>query len=1836
MSFKLAKGMVGQNVPGATGNDGYNSTDAENSPAADVVVENAAEENVQDNTALKIEVLKEEQRQSNEADTGPMADAGSNVNDVPIMNISPNPENNDYKSYETSDANASGAGQATELTAYIESPENDEPPMMQEELTQESSVPPNYPPSQRDFQSQKSSKSFSGALGGQGGAQIAGGISMDGPAENQTDFSKDKQLGIAGAGMSGENMSMGNNPMGGGFAFQEVPVNIDIENDAIMIGDNSISEGAIDIHLGEPGIVDPGGGILDDKEIIRPEFSPGRPSIIALLDWKPATMIDADTDKKVNSALGFTQPVKDVVDLRFKQSFVRIQAARECVAKIEEAQTAPGLAKELRDTLTYKVNTLKSDLKSHIELYNMMQHAKKSLLFKSVVADHDIEDYNNVFYSKYVTEGDAGFPNPAQENNIPGWWGTAGPDAPTPFVYGNVKFQPHIGNFLGYFGQYDYASNSWANFSATKAYAKIIEELIRICEVGSWQYHRKILGLMIPQPPQSTFSLDPSFPGSMGSNWGSPILTLPQLGFKQKEPLIRFGAPYSNINQEAVFQAQLDSNFMYASSGMKLCHYATLLGKELSVSAGIGFFSKLQGGPSSFDMAKVLSLDQNNVNIVDIFKDIFGTFDPILYGTTQQGKGLKVHYDGNSSTWKISGVSQGDYNRPAEFITIDNGDQNVLAGDFNGVMSFEGPDFKSFNLDTPGSAATLTSGGDFMVDTLVGPVGNNPSTGDPVKLFETYKLFPGFAKDLKGSISNASQCCRYLLDMVSSQQTKDHPSSAEIPLADTWDNELHPVSVYSYILGQISTKILTKMDGVSQDATAGPYWDSNDETKMWRKWIYDPSTVTGMHAVYMTEAFRVAYTRSETNDSNAKSMLFQLLLARRDKRLAKRAQDGDDQLEWYRLHPNVSNVGVTGLNSWDAPYALVDSSGKIIPVDSSSSKVGIVANMLAEIISGQVGDPSIKDSELYAGYMKDVAANHYADESLKITEPIVVFQGTPAYKLDKVVATQLLTNVTYTNIRTKLIQAVSGAGTDDSDDVNIFDVIIDACLYLQQRAANANSINKPQPLATDLDTKAWYSSVNAGTVFSAQFGANLILAGPDTSDTWDSLAQGAGAFNGQSNTITGAAKCTRWHGLDENALLYLVFEMFLDVLGAHSPVTSWAQEALDQYWDLAGEQEHHVYYCNPELARQLALYIDYIRRVRTGRESPNPDLFWFENGEFFTQENLTGYSSAGSTSMDESAGILSEEKINGGKKAAITIANITADHRGWSELNAPFELMFSEVDAGNMGLSILEKYAKDLCDIGTTYESFLETKPDEVSSYASYRLSEQQDFEKDVYKGITRENLAYRSSILGSQGLRTPLIGHNPQYTFENDPYRWFSPDEYVNGEHDLKSPSLGQGAPYFGQNSWAMHMLYSDPELEFPRGGNVKVLAVGIPPGLIEQLRDAQQNHSSQELVGTDLAAKNNLADESQSTVIRVNVVRKSMLYDEIVFETQRFSYDMCVFLPYNFSYYLSSATGQIALPEMPASPGEAPMAQGEFEHLGKVLAERRDPTLRPYAVQDEPDWEGCFTPSGRQFKSVVEQGYWGGTPNHKQATEGPYARLGGQPGTFQNKREIRGMLLNHFRDRLLKLYYRTGFGVRFDEGVFMPSKYSSLNDVWISELGLKYLTDAYATFSAEDKKYLSTGKLLPVDMVEPGVNAPGGSLPDGTGTHFRVKTVADLTNEINAGMINEAEVRMFRMIAGMPFLKKTYTLKHQVPLVFDRTFLIPIDIDRWRIDLVNTPQDTIETLQGMGAITGTAAGGMYLLNQGAQVQMPNYGNEAESLYPITTEEIVSFDQYYCYIELV
>ena len=1077
--------------------------------------------------------------------------------------------------------------------------------------------------------------------------------------------------------------------------------------------------------------------------------------------------------------------------------------------------------------------------------------------------------------------------------------------------------------------------------------------------------------------------------------------------------------------------------------------------------------------------------------------------------------------------------------------------------------------------------------------------------------------------------------------MVSSQQTKDHPSTAEIPLADTWDNELHPVSVYSYILGQISTKILTKLDGVTQEAATGPYWVSNDDTNTHRKWMFSAlgpgKGQFGQNALYMTEAFRVAYAKSEALDSKAKSLLFQLLLARRDRRLMERALDGDDQLEWYRLHPNVSNTGVTGLNSWDGPYAFVDSSGKIIPVDSNSSKVNAACVTLGAIISNEVGDLSIKNSELYAGYMKEVAANHYADSMLSVTEPIIVFQGTPEYKLDRIIATPVLFDVKEVNFRSKLTGAVKGAASDTPDDVNIFDVIIDTCLYLQKRAANANSINKPQPLFTDLDTKAWYSKVNVGTVFTAQFGANLTLADGDTSQMWDSLAQGAGAFNGQSNTTTGAAKCTRWHGLDENALLYLVFDMFLNILGAHSPVTSWAGgDDFDELVDTPGPSgSPHILYCNPELARQLALYIDYIRGVRTGRESPNPDLFWFENGEFFTQENLTGYTSFGSTFMDESAGMLSEEKINGGKKAAIAIANITANQRGWSELNMPFGLMFSEVDAANMGLSILEKYAEDLDDVGTTYESFLEIKPDEVSSYASYRLSEQQDFEKDVYKGLTRESLAYRSSILGHNGVQTPFVGHNSQFTFEDDPYRWFSPDEYVNGEHDLKSSTIG-GAPYFGQNSWAMHMLYSDPDLEFPRGGNVKVLAVGIPPKLIEQLRDAQQNYNSQELLGSDLAAKSNIVDESQSTVIRVNVVRKSMLYDEVVFETQRFSYDMCVFLPYNFSYYLSSATGEIAIPEMPASPAEAPMAQGEFEYLGKVLAERRDPTLRPYAVQDEPDWGGCFNPSGRQFKSVVEQGYWGGVPSHKQATEGAYARLGGQPGSFQNKREIRRMLLNHFRDRLLKLYYRTGFGVRFDEGVFMQSKYSSLNDVWISELGLKYLTDAYAAFSPEDKKYLSTGKLLPVDMVEPGVNAPGGALPDGIGTHFRVKTAADLTNEINAGMINESEVRMFRMIAGMPFLKKTYSFKHQVPLVFDRTFLIPIDIDRWRIDLVNTPQDTIETLQGMGTITGTAAGGMYLLNQGAQVQMPNYGNEDEPLYPITTEEMVSFDQYYCYIELV
>ena len=277
---------------------------------------------------------------------------------------------------------------------------------------------------------------------------------------------------VGGRGDDGDPPSL---PGDQSFAFYALPpVDVDYADNALIIGDDSISDGSVDIHLDEPDIIttvpDPTVGIDHPN---RPLAVPPRPSIIAMMDWKPATMVDADTDKKIDSALGFTQPVKELIDLRFKQSQVRIQTAVECIKKMESfpevSQTLSGLRQDL------KAQQLHIDdmLKRHIVLWNHMQRCKFRLLFSRYMKSAEDDSFNNVFYSKYVLDGEAGFYTQTEVHQF----GHSGPDSPTPFIYGNIALSPTLHNFLAIMSGYDASVNTYEKFSSTKLYAKIVEEL---------------------------------------------------------------------------------------------------------------------------------------------------------------------------------------------------------------------------------------------------------------------------------------------------------------------------------------------------------------------------------------------------------------------------------------------------------------------------------------------------------------------------------------------------------------------------------------------------------------------------------------------------------------------------------------------------------------------------------------------------------------------------------------------------------------------------------------------------------------------------------------------------------------------------------------------------------------------------------------------------------------------------------------------------------------------------------------------------------------------------------------------------------------------------------------------------------------------------------------------------------------------------------------------------------------------------------------------------------------------------------------------------------------
>ena len=1623
-------------------------------------------------------------------------------------------------------------------------------------------------------------------------------------------------------------------------------------------------------------------------------ISQAAPSLIALLEFKPPGL-EGDPDYAspasfASNEFGFKQPVKDLIDLRWKQSIARIDAAAISLDAIKGY--VPNLWGPLEEKYKFIHGQLHPNLWSLATLCRNITNIKKMFDIRSQLYQIPDNSYNHKFTIKYV--------NDPEDTAIMGWTDSSdysSSTSGTPFRLKNRQIQnANLFDFFTSTCGYDFPLPGTGVFSGSKIYITILLELRRMLEVGSWNYLSNMTaGALIKRYDDSPWIIpDESFP--------HPVLELRDFGSSATwtvgDQAVHWPGPFAifNIGNPTSTPnfglGDIQASEAYFSFGSKLAQYATMIGKELSVSAGLGFLSPAGPNDTGYDISSHLNLDKDNANIRDIFKDIIGPVnlgDALYQVNSLNGNGISTMYAADSKDIMASAVNNtGDASRPSAFIHLElNGPKKFMKGDFDVALPFEGPDFTA-----GGNLAEKTrasSGGDAFFDTLTNPA-------EDATLFQTTRLSSTYAERLRTSIGNASETSRHLLDMVSYiNGPSDAPTPQEVTFSSTWTNKTHQISVYAKVLEAISMNILpyavnkniidpaefldapgTIYDVHQVNTQGGGPGGQGPFHQSVGLFQFQFAQDQDVYLALQLETFATAYKQADNNDLELKETLFKYLLLRRDWRIRQVASatmsedlipkfgeselafagDTDQSAGQYTVNgapategqlagpfidevPDVyiptwrliPNAGVPFENPSYKTYSYVDpNNGKIYPGSNipfpSTEPIG------QKVIDKGSVDESVLNANISAYYLNQFGTFKWSLTPQEMSNglPVNPWIDMPDGSWDTLekgyrsnVISQPLAYYNKLKIGTMLNQLIygphansppaDGATTASAINQNILDVIINCCLELQYSAATGASNNKTPP--NNNGGHEWWKKT----------------VGSPTGDVLLSAIASQGPVNIPSSTKA-PARVTRWHGLTENSLMFLVFNMFFDILGKFPVVTStdeftgtpyapvdsqiggwtWGSGTSSSKFKILGDAglnphfEHdnasgdnvepdpndRLLWINFELARQFALYIDHVRLFADGYGYPNPALFKFSESQNYIGVNENGYQNQ----LPLNIPMWEIDKlVDVAKDYATVTALETAVTRGWTELFSPMEIMQEEVDRINIGFSFLEEYSHRLQIQTKINETFIKTSKvlSSQSSYYDLRLqSNPLASTRAILNGLTREQIF-------TQIARNRT---NFDYSF-NEFGSPASDSRHLLNQNDITNREKAAATQFkggLGQSQYALQMLYKQKQFQAGSASNMKVMVVGIPNGLIEKLRDKADVYSKGAL-DQGLTIYN--PDAFHSTMIVIKVHRKSIIYDDVIFKPLTFVFDAGIYLSYDWADNLINGLDQ----------ANVKFTRYDFE--GAVGA----PVLSVVPQNFKP-----FSRYQSTGQTIIDGLGYAGMPSTIQS----YAAISGHSSSTQVKKDaIENMLRNHMLDKLLRIYYRTGFGLNFNEDVFLPDGFRGLNDIWLDKESVNLFASYQST--SPDSKHLQTGLLNIGNLIGPGLNGNTPGIPQelaGAG-FFRVNSAGELINPINNGSITEDQLRMFRLISNSPiFSARVYRLKTLLSNLFERTFMIPVDIDAWIVDDELTPPQTIETLSNVGVIAENQQGELKLTLQGI--------NAGATFAP--SQETVAFDQYFCHIELI
>jgi hypothetical protein len=329
------------------------------------------------------------------------------------------------------------------------------------------------------------------------------------------------------------------------------------------------------------------------------------------------------------------------------------------------------------------------------------------------------------------------------------------------------------------------------------------------------------------------------------------------------------------------------------------------------------------------------------------------------------------------------------------------------------------------------------------------------------------------------------------------------------------------------------------------------------------------------------------------------------------------------------------------------------------------------------------------------------------------------------------------------------------------------------------------------------------------------------------------------------------------------------------------------------------------------------------------------------------------------------------------------------------------------------------------------------------------------------------------------------------------------------------------------------------------PAGGNIRTLVVGLPAGLVPILKNPPYTVGSGE--STEL-------NTSPGNIIEVNVYKKDIEYEELMFKPQTFLFDTSLFL----------------LPDA-------------FESLGREHSKRFDDVvtfaeftnIRPSKMSRSHKGNASGLTRGSLIGTGTSYGY--STPGRsisklfggikKASSSKSYSGLGDMYDFLGTSTRTQ-LATNHVIDRLLQVYYNLLFGLEMDELTFIHD--DKLLGLYLDADARSMIQEGESSEAVSD--WIKTGNVAVSDLLQQVNLSPYDVKLNKAKTHHDAHSYLKDNSPVER-LLKGSDLTMFRSLTSSRVFNMDMDYTRMIsPKLFDRVFMIPIDPDEFEIDLICT----------------------------------------------------------------